>query len=104
MNIHDYLFYVDLDKWQEFLTNYEKFGFKREGGYAYPDYVYKKVADNKVIRINISEPCVNMWDNDDKNGQREIWLWTDRKFGTGHKETVLKYIQDLVDAGYVKTA
>lgn len=103
MKIHDYLFYIDSDRWTDFLTNYEQFGYKREGEFAYPDYAYKTVADGKVLRIGISDPCVNMWDREDKNGQREIWLWTDRKFGTGNKETVLKYIQDLVDAGYVKT-
>lgn len=103
MKIHDYLFYIDADRWNDFLADYEHFGFKREGGFAYPDYVYKTVADKKVLRINISVPCVNVWDDDDKNGQREIWLWTDRKFGSGDKETVLRYIQDLVDAKYVKT-
>jgi hypothetical protein len=102
MKIHDYLFYIGQDRWDEFLESYEKFGFKREGGFAYPDYVHKTVADGKVLRIGISDPCVNMWDQEDKNGQREIWMWTNRKFGTCNKEIILEYIQDLISAGYVK--
>jgi len=107
MKEHDYLFYIDSERWEEFLKSYEKFGFKREGGFAYPDYVYRETDDGKHLKVHIDKPCVNMWDGEDKNSQREIWLMDGKnrnaKFGSGNKAKVLPYIRDLVDAGYVKS-
>lgn len=107
LKIKPYVYYISQDKWQDFLQNYEQFGFKREGGFAYPDYVYRKANNEKDIEIRIDKTCVNMWDDEDKNSQREIWLWDknykdDRRYGTSDKETILPYIKDLVDAGFVE--
>lgn len=99
MKIHDYLFYIKEEKWENFLQNYDQFGYVHEGGFAYPDYVYKNTADGKKIKIAISKPCVNIWDNEDKNQQREIWLW-DGNRGYGRKAIVQPYIQDLIESGY----
>lgn len=101
MVTHDYLFYIKQDRWDEFLREYERFGFKREGGCAHPDYVSRLETDGRRTQICISEPCVNMWDNEDKNQQREIWVWLERH-GYGSKDVVAPYIQDLFDAGYVE--
>ena len=45
-----------------------------------------------------------MWDNEDKNKQREIWLWTaddERYFGNGSKSATGRFITDLIDSGFV---
>jgi hypothetical protein len=101
MKIHDYLFYIKQDKWEKFLQNYDQFGYKHEGGFAYPDYVYKEFDDGKTVKVKISDPCVNMWDNEDKNQQREVWVW-EGCYGKGKKEIVQPYITDLINAGYIE--
>ena len=101
MKIDNNLYYVKSDRWSDFLNSYSNFRFKHEGGFAYPDYIYRIADDGKKIRINISEPCVNVWDDKDKNSQREVWLYQEGR-GWGHKNVVAPYIQDLINAGYIE--
>lgn len=101
MKINSLIYYIKKEKWDEFLLTYSQYGFVREGGYAYPDYVKRPAQDDGEVRICISDPVINMWDNEDKNRQREIWVHLDR-FGIGGKEQVEGYIQDLINAGLVE--
>ena len=105
MKIHDDIHYVKLDKWDEFLKSYEQYGFKLNPRYILPEAVTRNVSDNAWIQINISEPCVNMWDDEDKNEQREIWMWMkddERYFGNGSKSATTKFITDLIEVGFVE--
>ena len=105
MKIHDGIHYIKLDKWDEFLKSYEQYGFKLNPRYIHPQAVTRNVSDDTWIQINISEPCVNVWDNEDKNKQREVWLWTkddERNFGNGSKSATTEFITDLIEAGFVE--
>ena len=104
MKIHKGIHYIKQDMWSKFLESYEQYGFKLNPRYIHPQAVTRDCSDEKWtqwIQINITEPCVNMWDREDKNGQREIWLWHNN-FGSGNKTRVLPYVKDLVDAGFVE--
>ena len=108
MKIHKGIHYIKPDMWDEFLKSYEKCGFKLNPKYIHPQAVTRDCSDEKWtqwIQINITEPCVNMWDDEDKNGQREIWLYyngEDRCFGKGAKEITTEFITDLIDAWFVE--
>ena len=108
MKIHKGIHYIKPDMWDEFLKSYEKYGFKLNPKYIHPQAVTRDCSDEKWtqwIQINITEPCVNMWDDEDKNGQREIWLYyngEDRCFGKGAKEITTEFITDLIDAWFVE--
>ena len=99
MVINKNIYYINEDKWEEFLNKYKEYGYVQEGGFAYPDYVRKLVGDY-TVRIYISEPCENVWDHEDKNHQREVWIWNGCN-GYGSRARVAPYIQDLIESGYV---
>lgn len=101
MKINEYVHYIKSEKWDEFLKSYEKFGFKRSSGYVYPERVSRSVSDGVYLDINVSDPIINMWDKEDKNHQREIWIH-DGHFGFGLKERTEPYIRDLIEAGFVE--
>lgn len=101
MKVNSLIYYIKKEKWDEFLLTYSQYGFVREGGYAYPDYVRKPTHDNGMVRINISNPVINVWDNEDKNHQREVWVWHGNS-GIGGKEDIAGYIQDLIDVEFVE--
>lgn len=105
MNIHEGMYYIKQDEWDRFLKSYKKYGFELNGRFIYPEAVTRPVSDTVWIQINISEPCVNMWDNEDKNDQREIWLCTKTEWetrGEAAKEKVTEFIMDLIEAGFVE--
>lgn len=93
-------FIIAKDKWDSFIAQYTHYGYTREGGFAYPDYVYKIIDGDKRIKINISPPCINIWDGEDKNRRGEIWLWEHR---IGHivGDAERDYVLDLINAGFV---
>ena len=101
MKLHEWACYIKADKFEEFLKTYTELGFANHPVIIYPKYVIRDTKDGKCLRVGISEPCVNVWDNEDKCGQREIWIWRGN-FGYGNKKEVLPYIQDLIDAGFVE--
>ena len=101
MKVKNLIYYIKKEKWDEFLLTYSQYGFVREGRFAYPDYVRRATHDNMEVRINISDPVINMWDDEDKNGQREVWVWCGSA-GFGGKRAVAIYIQDLIDVGLVE--
>jgi hypothetical protein len=101
MKLKDNLHYIRQDRWKSFLESYSAFGYNHEGGFAYPDFVYKDFDDGCRIKINISESCINVWDCEDKNSQREVLVWKD-SVGHGCKERTAPYVQDLIEAGYIK--
>lgn len=101
MKVNELIYYIKKEKWDEFLLTYSQYGFVREGGFAYPDYVRRPTYDGREIRINISDPVINMWDGEDKNDQREVRVWHGR-VGLGGKTDVAGYIQDLIVAGLVE--
>lgn len=108
MIAHDNIYYIKSDKWEEFLNTFEQYGFILDPKYIYPQAITRDCSNGKRkqwIRINITEPCVNIWDNEDKNKQREIWLYYNEKdicYGKGAKEITTEYITDLINAGFVK--
>ena len=102
MKIKDCLYYIKKDRWDEFLKNYSEFGFVNDKKTIYPQYIVRKEKDSNVIRIGISKPCVNVWDGEDKNGQREIWLKSGN-FGYSAKSVVYGHIKDLIESGYVES-
>ena len=101
MVIHDGIYYIEKDRWDEFLRVYEKYGFSLNSRFIYPEAITRPALDGWYIRINKSEPCVNMCDDEDKNDQREIWLYNGLGRGWGGKEQVTPYIWDLINDGFV---
>ena len=92
--------YIKDDKWMEFLDTYKDYGFVPHNTIIYPRYIVRNTQDGKRIQIGVSDPCVNVWDGQDKNGQREVWLWHDN-YGYGHKNVVIPYVKDLISAGFI---
>ena len=88
------MFKIKEDKMQEL----EKFGYQQSPRVIYPRCLEKEVGDKLYIRIYNDKPCINIWDGEDKNCTREIWL-INSKIGIGCavNETVEPYIQDLIN-------
>lgn len=84
---------IKSDKMQEL----EKFGYQQSSKMIYPRCLEKQVGDGLYVRIYNDKPCINVWDGEDKNCTREIWL-INRKIGIGCavNETIEPYIQDLI--------
>lgn len=101
MKLNNNIYYVKETKWDEFLQNSEELGFEIDKSAIYPQYIIRENNDGSFIKISISQPCVNMWDKEDKNKQREIWLQIG-KCGYGLKCRTSPYIKDLVDKDYVE--
>ena len=93
------MFKVKEDKMQEL----EKFGYQQSSRVIYPRCLEKCVGDMLYIRIYNDKPCINIWDGEDRNNTREIWL-EDVKIviGTSMDEIVEPYIQDLIKANMVE--
>ena len=87
------------DKMQEL----EKFGYQQSSKIIYPRCLEKCVGDMLYIRIYNDKPCINIWDGEDKNQTREIWLENDKNgFDTSMDEKVEPYIQDLIKSDMVE--
>lgn len=87
------------DKMQEL----EKFGYQQSSKIIYPRCLEKCVGDMLYIRIYNDEPCINIWDGEDKNRIREILLENDKTgFDTTWDKKVEPYIQDLIKADMVE--
>ena len=84
------------------LKELEKFGFVRDNKYISPKYIIRQINEDEFIQISISEPCINIWDLEDKNYSREIWWQNKKGYGTRFEEKVEPYIQDLIQAGLVE--
>lgn len=78
------------------------FGFIEDKKYIYPKYIVRQINEDEFIQISISEPCINIWDLEDKNRSREIWWQNKKGYGTRLEEKVESYIQDLIQAGLVE--
>lgn len=93
------MFKVKEDKMQEL----EKFGYQQSSKVIYPRCLEKCVGDMLYIRIYNDKPCINIWDGEDRNSTREIWI-EDVKIGCGTSmdETVEPYIQDLIESDMVE--
>ena len=103
MKVNSSIYYIKKEKWDEFLLKYHEYGFVREGRFAYPDYVQRPEAEYEVVRVYISDPVINMWDDEDKMRQREIWIRHNHSgVEEGGREEIKDYIQDLIDAGFVE--
>lgn len=87
------MFKIKEEKMQEL----EKFGYQQSSKMIYPRCLEKCVGDMLYIRIYNDNPCINIWDGEDRNSTREVWL-INRKIGIGCavNETVEPYIQDLI--------
>lgn len=78
-------------------------GYIQSKKILYPKCMEKCVGDKLYIRIYNDNPCINIWDGEDKNCTREIWLENDKNgFGTSADEKVKLYIQDLIDKDMVE--
>ncbi len=102
IKVHENRYYIKKDRWDDFLkVSKSEFGFKDYSRIIYPKYIIRDCVDGYDIRIGISQPCVNVWNDEDKNEQREIWLWRGRG-GNASKKIVKPYINDLIEAGFIE--
>lgn len=87
------------DKMQEL----ENVGYQQSSKIIYPKCMEKCVGDKLYIKIYNDKPCINIWDGEDKNRTREIWLENDKNgFGTSVNEKVKPFIQDLISNDMVE--
>ena len=85
------------------LKELEKFDYQQSSKIIYPRCLEKCVGDMIYIRIYNDKPCINIWDGEDKNQTREIWLYKFKKhWSTSLDEEVEPYIQDLIEADMVE--
>lgn len=82
---------------EEKMQELEKFGYQQSSKIICPRCMEKQVEDGLYVRIYNDKPCINIWDGEDKNCTREIWLENDRNgFNTSIDEKVEPYTQDLI--------
>lgn len=87
------------DKMQEL----ERFGYQQSSKIIFPRCLEKRVGNMLYIRIYNDNPCINIWDGEDKNRTREILLENDKTgFDTTWDKKVEPYIQDLIKADMVE--
>lgn len=78
------------------LATLNEFGFEEDKKSIYPKYMKKQIDEHKSLYISISQPCINVWDGEDKNHSGEIELIDDKGFGTYDYEKIGPYIRNMI--------
>lgn len=79
-----------------------RFGFEEDKNFIYPKYMKKQIDEHRNLYVSISEPCINVWDGEDKNHRGQIELVDDKGFSTYDYEEIGPYIEDMIEEGAVE--
>ena len=101
MTVNNDIYYISQARWDEFLSNSDYYGFVLNDRFIYPQALTRETEPGWYIRINISNPCINFWDGEDKNSQREVWLYNSEGRGWGSQSRTRDYVKDLINAGLI---